>query len=200
MAYHVYISNSGSNFFSHFLMDEDSGALEPQPNIELGDSPGAVTVRPDGTQMFVALRSAQKLASYEIDREKGTLAKLAETSLEEGPPYLFLDNTLAPFCCRSYYGSGQVGVHGVAADGAISAEPLQMIPTAIRAHSIQTDRSNRFAFVPHTNPSNAIFQFCFERANRAADAQRPAQDTAGYARRPAPLCFPPDPRPPLFGQ
>ena len=161
MAYHVYISNSGNNFFSHFLMDEASGALEPQPNIELEDSPGAVTVRPDGTQMFVALRSAQKLASYEIDGEQGTLVKLAETSLEEGPPYLYLDDTGA-FLLSSYYGSGQVGVHGVAADGAISAEPLQMIPTAIRAHSIQTDRSNRFAFVPHTNPSNAIFQFRFD--------------------------------------
>ena len=97
MAYHVYISNSGSNFFSHFLMDEDSGALEPQPNIELEDSPGAVAVRPDGTQMFVALRSVQKLASYAVDGEKGTLAKLAETSLEEGPPYLYLDDTGAFF-------------------------------------------------------------------------------------------------------
>ena len=71
MAYHVYVSNSGSNFLSHFLMDEDTGALEPQPNVELEDSPGAVATRPDGTQMFVALRSAQKLASYAVDGEKG---------------------------------------------------------------------------------------------------------------------------------
>ena len=161
MAYHVYVSNSGSNFLSHFLMDEDTGALEPQPNVELEDSPGAVATRPDGTQMFVALRSAQKLASYAVDGEKGTLVKLAETSLEEGPPYLSLDNTGA-FLLSSYYGSGQVAVHGVAADGALSAEPLQTIPTAVRAHSIQTDRANRFAFVPHTNPTNAIFQFRFD--------------------------------------
>ncbi len=161
MAYHVYISNSGSNFFSHFLMDEGSGALVPQANVELEGAPGAVTVRPDGTQMFVALRSAQKLASYAVDREKGTLVKLAETSLAEGPPYLFLDNRGA-FLLSSYYGSGQVGVHGVAADGAISDQPLQMIPTAVHAHSIQTDRTNRFALVPHTNPANAIFQFRFD--------------------------------------
>ena len=158
MAYHVYVSNSGSSFLSHFLMDGDTGALEPQPNIELEDSPGAVTMRPDGTQMFLALRSAKKLASYAVDQGRGTLVKLAETSLEEGPPYLFLDNTGA-FLLSSYYGSGQVGVHGVAADGALSAEPLQMLSTAVHAHSIQTDRSNRFAFVPHTNPANAIFQF-----------------------------------------
>lgn len=161
MAYHVYISNAGSPFLSHFLLDEASGALEPQPNVELEDSPGAVAVRPDGTQMFVALRSAQKLVSYAVERNKGTLSKLAETSLEEGPPYLFLDRTGA-FLLSSYYGSGQVAVHGVAADGALSAEPLQTIPTALHAHSIQTDRANRFAFVPHTNPANAIFQFRFD--------------------------------------
>ena len=42
MAYHIYISNSGSEFFSHFLMDEDSGALSPQADIALAGSPGAV--------------------------------------------------------------------------------------------------------------------------------------------------------------
>ncbi len=161
MAYHVYISNSGSNFFSHFLMDEDTGALEPQPNVELEDAPGAVALRPDGTQMFVALRSARKLASYAVDREQGTLVKLAETRLEEGPPYLFLDRTGA-FLLSSYYGAGQVAVHGVAADGTLSGEPLQVLATDVHAHSIQTDRANRFALVPHTNPANAIFQFHFD--------------------------------------
>lgn len=161
MAYHVYISNSGSNFFSHFLMDEDNGALEPQPNIELEDAPGAVALHPAGTLMFVALRAAKQLVSYAVEREKGTLVQRAATALAEGPPYLFLDNTCA-FLLSSYYGSGQVGVHRVGADGALSAQPLQMLPTAVHAHSIQTDRSNRFAFVPHTNPANAIFQFRFD--------------------------------------
>lgn len=161
MAYHVYVSNSGNNFFSHFLMDEDSGALEPQPNIELEDAPGAVAMHPDGGVMFVALRAAKLLVNYVVDREKGTLVRLSETALAEGPPYLFLDNTCA-FLLSSYYGSGHVGVHRVSGGGVLSAQPLQMLPTAGHAHSIQTDRSNRFAFVPHTNPANAIFQFRFD--------------------------------------
>lgn len=161
MAYHVYVSNSGNNFFSHFLMDEDSGALEPQPNIELEGAPGAVVMHPNGRVMFVALRTARLLVNYVVDQEKGRLVRLSETALAEGPPYLFLDNTCS-FLLSSYYGSGHVGVHSMSGPGILADQPLQMLPTAIRAHSIQTDRSNRFAFVPHTNPTNAIFQFRFD--------------------------------------
>ena len=161
MAYHVYVSNSGNNFFSHFLMDEDSGTLEPQPNIELEGAPGAVVMHPNGRVMFVALRAARLLVNYVVDQEKGRLVRLSETALAEGPPYLFLDNTCS-FLLSSYYGSGHVGVHSMSGPGILVDKPRQMLPTAIRAHSIQTDRSNRFAFVPHTNPTNAIFQFRFD--------------------------------------
>jgi len=50
MTYHVYVSNSGSEFFSHFLMDEATGRLDAQPNIELDSTPGA------GTTATVRLR------------------------------------------------------------------------------------------------------------------------------------------------
>lgn len=118
-------------------------------------------MHPNGRVMFVALRAARLLVNYVVDQEKGTLVRLSETALAEGPPYLFLDNTCS-FLLSSYYGSGHVGVHSMSGPGILADQPLQMLPTAIRAHSIQTDRSNRFAFVPHTNPTNAIFQFRFD--------------------------------------
>ncbi len=172
MAYHVYISNSGSEWFSHFLMDENTGILEPQADIELEGAPGAVAVRPDGTQLFVSLRAAQQLASYSIDQHTGALTKIDSTTLEEGPPYLYLDNS-SSFLLSSYYGSGQVGVHRVDSNGILSTDPLQMLNTDGHAHSIQTDRSNRFAFVPHTNPANAIFQFCFDQQNGTLTPNNP---------------------------
>ena len=43
MTYHVYVSNAGSEWFSHFLMNGDTGRLEPQANIELTGTPGAAT-------------------------------------------------------------------------------------------------------------------------------------------------------------
>jgi 6-phosphogluconolactonase len=161
MAYHVYISNAANNWFSHFLMDESSGALTPQPDIELESTSGAVATNGDGTLMFVALRAAKKLASYAVNRSSGQLKKIGTVELEEGPPYVKADNTCS-FLLSCYYGSGHVGVHRINADGTLSPRPLQWLPTAEHAHSIQTDRSNCFAFVPHTNPSNAIFQFRFD--------------------------------------
>lgn len=40
-------------------------------------------------------------------------------------------------------------VHPLAGDGAVGASSLDRIATATGAHAIQTDPSNRFAFVPH---------------------------------------------------
>lgn len=190
MAYHVYVSNSGNNFFSHFLMDEDSGALEPQPNIELEGAPGAVAMHPDGVVVFVALRAAKLLVNYVVDQAKGTLVRLSETALTEGPPYLFLDNTCT-FLLSSYYGSGHVGVHRVSGGGVLSAQPLQMLPTAVHAHSIQTDRSNRFAFVPHTNPANAIFQFRFDEQTGRLTPNDPPKVQPATAEGPRHFAFHP---------
>ena len=92
MAYHVYISNAASAF-SHFIMDESSGRLQPQADIQLPAEPGAVAVSPDQSHMFVALRSAKYLASYRIDAASGQLTQVSTSGQEEGPPYLYVDKT-----------------------------------------------------------------------------------------------------------
>jgi 6-phosphogluconolactonase len=161
MAYHLYISNASSEFFSHFTMDEESGALTPQADIALAGAPGAVAKSLDESHLFAALRSAKILASYSVDKSTGQLTQVSTTTLEEGPPYLATDNS-GRFLLSSYYGGGRIAVHGIDAGYKLSAAPLQTLDTDGHAHSIQTDRSNRFAFVPHTNPANAIFQFCFD--------------------------------------
>ena len=161
MSYHVYISNAASAFFSHFIMDAATGILEPQPNIELEAEPGAVAQSPHSSHLFVALRSAKKLVSYSVNQENGALTQLNSSSLEEGPPYLYVDNSGA-YLLSSYYGGGTVAVHAIDSNQHISSEPLQTVATDTHAHSIQTDRSNKFAFVPHTNPANSIFQFKFD--------------------------------------
>ncbi|MCH2662041.1 lactonase family protein, partial [bacterium] len=144
MAYHVYISNAGSQFFSHFLMDEESGALAAQPDIQLPGSPGAVATNPEGTKLWVALRSAGILASYAVDRGSGQLSAIGQVSQEEGPPYLATDNTVS-YLLSSYYGGGTVAVHRINDDGTLSDGPIQTLDTDGHAHSIQSDRSNRFA-------------------------------------------------------
>jgi 6-phosphogluconolactonase len=64
----------------------------------------------------------------------------------------------------SYYQRAHAAVHAVGQDGAVGGPPIEWLKTAIGAHAIQTDPSNRFAFVPHIDNRggpNAIFQFRF---------------------------------------
>ncbi|MFZ0260285.1 MAG: beta-propeller fold lactonase family protein, partial [Pseudolabrys sp.] len=69
------------------------------------------------------------------------------------------------------YGANQVGVNPVGADGRVG-EPLQVIPTARNAHSIRTDNTNRFVFVPHLG-TDQVFQFLFDEKSGRLSANTP---------------------------
>lgn len=190
MPYHVYVSNAASPWFSHFLMDEATGQLTPQPDIALEDAPGAATTNAAGTLLFVCLRSAKQFVSFRVDRASGQLTPVGKASLPEGAPYVKTDNT-ERFLLASYYGSGHVSVHRIHDDGSLSAEPLQWIQTEPHAHSIQTDRSNRFAFVPHTLPTNAIYQFCFDEQTGRLTPNDPPKVDHGSPEGPRHFAFHP---------
>lgn len=172
MSYHVYVSNSGSEFFSKFVMDPGSGKLTQEADIPTDGSPGAVATTADESLMFVCLRQNKQFQSLRIDASSGTLTPIGSVTVPDGSPYLETDNTDG-YLLASYYGAGAVSCHRVNDDGTLSDDPLQWIETEIRAHSIQTDRSNQFVFVPHTNPSNAIYQFRFNESTGTLSANDP---------------------------
>ena len=160
MAYHMYVSNSGSTHLSHFLMDNEVGALTAQPDIDMGGAPGALATDSKQRWLFVCMRSQKEFVTYSVDRGTGVLSRVSGVSAGSAP-YIYVDDTDG-YLLATYYGEGAVSVHGIDAAGNLSAEPLQWHETAGHAHSVQTDRSNRFAFVPHTVPANAIYQFRFD--------------------------------------
>ena len=53
------------------------------------------------------------------------------------------------YLLSAYYQAGHVGVHPISADGAVADPPVEWLATDLGAHAIQTDPSNKFAFVPH---------------------------------------------------
>jgi len=161
MSYHVYISNSGSEHLSKFIMDAETGKLTQETDISLIGSPGAIATTADGGLMFICLRGVKQYQSLRVDKSTGALTPVGAASVNDGGPYLKTDNT-DRFLLATYYGAGAVSVHKINEDGSLSPDPVQWIETEVHAHSIQLDRSNRFAFVPHTNPPNAIYQFRFD--------------------------------------
>jgi 6-phosphogluconolactonase len=172
MSYHVYVSNNGSDFFSKFLLDTESGALTQEDDITLDAAPGAVATSSDGSLMYVVLRKKKIYESFRVNKVSGQLTSINKVTVDDGGPYLKTDNT-DRFLLATYYGAGAVSVHVINEDGSIGEEPLQWIETEEHAHSIQLDRSNQFAYVPHTNPPNAIYQFKFHEKTGELSANDP---------------------------
>jgi 6-phosphogluconolactonase len=98
--------------------------------------------------LYAGHRTAPGISSYRIDHASGGLAKQGEVALEGAPAYLATDRTGRYLLYASYQG-GYVAVHPIGDDGAASGPAVEKLETDRGAHAILTDRSNRFAFVPH---------------------------------------------------
>src|SRR6266478_7395068 len=97
--------------------------------------------------------------TYAIDPKTGALSKRSGAALAESFPYITVDKT-GSFLLGASYGGHLVSVNAIGKDGKVS-DPKQVIPTARNAHSIITDNTNRFVFVPHLG-TDQIFQFRFD--------------------------------------
>jgi 6-phosphogluconolactonase len=98
--------------------------------------------------LYVGHRSEPRVSSFRIDPQSGRLEPHGGVEATHAPTFLATDRT-GRYLLSAYYQGGFVAVHPLAADGSVGAAPLDPLPTATGAHAIGTDRSNRFAFVPH---------------------------------------------------
>jgi len=190
MSYHMYV-NGSKEHLSKFVMDAQTGKLTQEADIAIGDGVGAMDISPDGSIMFLCLRSAKQFLSMRVDKSTGALTPIGRVDIESGPPYIKTDNT-GRFLLAAYYSAGVVSVHGIGADGSLTKEPLQWIVTEEHAHSVQLDRSNRFAFVPHTCPANAIYQFRFDETTGELSANDPSKVQPATEEGPRHFVFHPD--------
>ena len=161
MQTHVYLSIAGENRIAIYTLDAASGDIEFQENIAVSGSPGPLARSLCGNYLYAGLRSSREIASFRIDEETKRLTHLRTVQLDADTCYIAIDKT-GNFLLSAYYGAGKVTVHTIGDDKTVQGEPLQTIETDIHAHCIETDASNRFAFVPHTVPRNAIYQFQFD--------------------------------------
>ena len=120
-------------------------------------------MNPARDRLYVGCRDEIALSSYRIG-EGGSLTHIGDAAVDNDPCYLATDRA-GRFLLSAYYQGGRCAVHAIGDDGAAILPPVEWLATAKGAHSMQTDASNRFAFVPHIsggNGPNAIFQFRFD--------------------------------------
>src|SRR6185369_4463270 len=134
-------------------------------------------------------RSTGKLASFRLDAGTGKLTHISTVTVGPDPAHISTDRT-GRFLLTAYYVDAKVTVHAIGKDGALSEKPLQSIPTADKAHAIVPDPSDRFVFVPHTDP-DVIFQFAFDAKTGHLTANSPAKLTTPKGTGPRHLVFHP---------
>src|SRR5436190_22559610 len=166
----VYVSNAEDGDIGMYTLQAD-GSLQPGQRFKAAKLVMPMAVSPDKRFLVAAVRSNPFQAySYSIDKSSGALNLVGTGTLAESYPYVAFDRS-GRFLLGASYGANQVGVNPVGPDGRVG-EPLQVIPTARNAHSIRTDNTNRFVFVPHLG-TDQVFQFLFDEKSGRLTANTP---------------------------
>src|SRR5271168_4486573 len=187
-----------------FALDGESGALAKRADVPAGGGPSVMAISPDRSTLYVGHRERPSIASYRIDPASGGVSLSGTAAQADAPTFLAPDRTGRYMLC-AYYQGGYVAVHPIAADGTIGAAALAKEQTAIGAHAIAADPSNRFAFVPHiariqdnvseppkNNPGpNVIMQFRFDAGTGRLTANSPLRIELTERLGPRHYCFHP---------
>ena len=161
MLYTLYVSVAGDQKIAVYGMDAKSGALFPIEEVPTGGSVMSLVVNRAQNRLYASIRSIPELQTYARDTQTGYLSLLGRTPLKTDACYLFLDRT-DRYLLSAYYKGGGVAVHAIGSDDVVLETPVEWRTTSPCAHSIQTDPTNRFAFVPHVAESNCLLQFRFD--------------------------------------
>ena len=191
----VYIPLTEEKRFLVFAMDGESGKLTLKHDIDLPAQPWQLCISPDLRFLYQQVRDDgySGVLSFRIDPSTGGVTQIGEVELESDACYVSTDKT-GRFLFAAYLFPGMVTVHRIDPDGAARGPAVDRQLTGLYAHYITTDNSNRFAFVPHVTPTDAIYRFRFDETSGRPDALRPAQARYTDRTRPTPPCIPSHPR------
>lgn len=163
MPNYVYIPLTQDRMFLVFNMDSKSGKLSLNQEVKLSAQPWQLCTTPNRKYLYQQIRDDgySGVATFQIDQNNGKISQIGEISLEEDSCYVNTDKT-GRFLLAAYLIPGMVTVHKIGDDGAVLQPVVDRKPTELYAHSIVTDSTNRYAFVPHTAPTDTVYQFLFD--------------------------------------
>jgi 6-phosphogluconolactonase len=204
MPSYVYVAAQDDNKISIFQMDEGTGQLTAAGETAVSGGPSLLAISPNRQVLYAGHREEPELSSYSIDQSSGGLTQNGSVIPGGQPAFLAADRT-GRYLLSSYYQGGHAGVFPLGEDGSLGEAPTAWVDTAIGAHSMLTDRTNRFAYVPHiarisdnvleppqNNPGpNVIYQFKFDESNGQLTANDPPTVPQNGDLGPRHYCFHP---------
>ena len=156
----VYISNGGDGNITVMKLNPETGDLTMVEKVPAGPNVMHMALSPDHRFLYASVRSEPfSIISYSINSETGKLTQLSKESLPDNMVYISVDQTGRFLLSVSYTGA-KIVVNPIESNGLVQAEPIQIIPTGPKPHSILVDQSNRFVYVPHLG-NDQVKQFLF---------------------------------------
>lgn len=156
----VYISNGGDGNIDVMKLNHKTGDLTMVEKVPAGPNVMHMALSPDHRFLYASVRSEPfSIISYSINSENGKLTQLSKESLPDNMVYISVDN-IGRFLLSVSYTGAKIVVNPIESNGLVQAEPIQIIPTGPKPHSILIDQSNRFVYVPHLG-NDQIKQFLF---------------------------------------
>jgi 6-phosphogluconolactonase len=143
----LYVGLQDADKVAVFSIDE-AGKLSKQSEVGALDGPSVMAVANDSRVLYVGQRGGPAITTFRIDPKTGDLTAAGMTAQAHAPTFLAPDRS-GRFMLVAYYQGGGAAVFRLSADGAIDTASQDWLATATGAHAIATDRSNRFAYVPH---------------------------------------------------
>ena len=157
----VYVSDAEDGAIDAYAMDAKTGALTSIGKTEAGKLVMPMAVAPNKMFLYAVVGSQPtRVLTYAIDGKTGALTLKATAPLPDSMPYVSTDRSGRFLFTASYVGD-KVAVSPIGADGLVTAEAIQVLPTGRNAHSILVDRTNRFAYSANLG-ANQVLQFAFD--------------------------------------
>jgi len=144
----VYVAAQDDDRVSIFTMDEGSGALTLQSEVPVAGGPSLLALSQDQSTLYIGHRTYAQISSHRVDPATGGFSQTGIVETQDSPTYIVQDRTGKHLLC-SFYQGARVAVFPLSDDGSVGGEATSSLATDDGAHSIMTDRSNRFAYVPH---------------------------------------------------
>jgi 6-phosphogluconolactonase len=198
----LYVGLQDDDKIAAFTIAADGG-LAPLAETPVAGGPSVFALSPDRRTLYVGHRTTPAISAWRIDAGGGLLP-LATAAMPDPPTFLAPDRT-GRYLLSAYYQGGYAAVHALLADGSLGSQRVDQQMTAVGAHAIATDPSNRYAYVPHIarlqdnvlepprdNPGpNFIMQFRFDPASGRLSPNNPARIGAAELQGPRHYCFHP---------
>jgi len=158
---YVYVSGY-STTIGRYLLDETTGALTAQGTTTATGSPSFLAVDPARRHLYAVDETNSKVEAFAIDGATGSLTHVGTDAASggSGPAHLTVDAT-GKWVLVANYGSGDVGILPIAADGSVAAGTS--LHAGTNAHEVVIDAGLGAAWVPCLS-SQYVAQYSWDAA------------------------------------